>query len=160
MSDDYKFRLVSRRGGKIGANAFALPDGTVGLTDELVEKAQTLSEVELVFAHELGHVVNRHGLRHVLQSSTVAQLIMAITSDVSSAAALASALPTLLVGKHYSREFEKDADRVAYDYAISRGISPRHFINLLDRLSDTDSDLGFLSTHPSVEDRSQIFSAQ
>ena len=160
MSDGYKFRLVFRRGGKIGANAFALPDGTVILTDELVEKAQTLSEVELVLAHELGHVVNRHGLRQVLQSSTVALLIMAITGDVSSAAALAGALPTLLVESHYSREFEKEADRVAYDYAISRGISPRHFINLLDRLSDTDGDLGFLSTHPSVQDRSQIFSVQ
>ena len=160
MSDGYKFRLVFRRGGKIGANAFALPDGTVILTDELVEKAQTLSEVELVLAHELGHVVNRHSLRQVLQSSTVALLIMAITGDVSSAAALAGALPTLLVESHYSREFEKEADRVAYDYAISRGISPRHFINLLDRLSDTDRDLGFLSTHPSVQDRSQIFSVQ
>ena len=160
MSDGYKFRLVFRRGGKIGANAFALPDGTVILTDELVEKAQTLSEVELVLAHELGHVVNRHSLRQVLQSSTVALLIMAITGDVSSAAALAGALPTLLVESHYSREFEKEADRVAYDYAISRGISPRHFINLLDRLSDTDGDLGFLSTHPSVQDRSQIFSVQ
>jgi Zn-dependent protease with chaperone function len=160
MSDDYKFRLVFRRGGKIGANAFALPGGTVILTDELVEKSQTLSEVELVLAHELGHVINRHGLRQVLQSSTVALLIMAITGDVSSAAALAGALPTVLVESHYSREFEKEADRVAYDYAISRGISPRHFINLLDRLSDADGDLGFLSTHPSVEDRSQIFSAQ
>jgi Zn-dependent protease with chaperone function len=160
MSDDYKFRLVFRRGGKIGANAFALPGGTVILTDELVEKSQMLSEVELVLAHELGHVINRHSLRQVLQSSTVALLIMAITGDVSSAAALAGALPTVLVESHYSREFEKEADRVAYDYAISQGISPRHFINLLDRLSDTDSDFGFLSTHPSVQDRSQIFSAQ
>ncbi len=160
MSDGYKFRLVFRRGGKIGANAFALPDGTVILTDELVEKAQTLSEVELVLAHELGHVVYRHSLRQVIQSSTVALLIMAITGDVSSAAVLAGALPTLLVESHYSREFEKEADQFAYDYAMARGISPRHFINLLDRLSDTDGDLGFLSTHPSVQDRSQIFSAQ
>lgn len=49
---------------QIGANAFALPDGTLVVTDELVELAgDNDDEVLAVLAHELGHIHERHGLR-------------------------------------------------------------------------------------------------
>ena len=46
-----------------------------------------------VLAHEIGHLVHRHGLRHALQSSTVALVIVAMTNDVASLSAFAAATP-------------------------------------------------------------------
>ena len=158
MPAGYQFNLVFRKGERIGANALALPAGTIILTDELVNEAIDLHEIELVLAHEIGHIVHRHALRALLQDSTVALLMVAVTGDVSSIALVAGALPTWLVEAHYSREFEIEADQFAYDYATTRGIPPRHFINILDRISNGQGDAGFLSTHPSAEDRNQIFS--
>ena len=54
--------LLFRDGGKFGANAFALPSGKIIVTDQL---ASLLNDEQIVgvLAHELGHVVYRHGMR-------------------------------------------------------------------------------------------------
>ncbi|MGI8747490.1 MAG: M48 family metallopeptidase, partial [Deinococcus sp.] len=64
----YRFRLLFRDGGgSVGANAFALPGGTVFLTDELVRLARGDAELMGVLAHELGHVEHRHAMQGVYQ---------------------------------------------------------------------------------------------
>lgn len=60
------YRLLFRRGGRVGADAFALPSGAIIVTDELIALAKHEYEVVAVLAHEIGHVRNRHGLRHAL----------------------------------------------------------------------------------------------
>ena len=67
-------RLELRAGGAMQANAFALPDGTVVVTDELVALAGDDDLVLAVMAHEIGHLDHRHLLRAVLQNSAVALL--------------------------------------------------------------------------------------
>src|SRR5690606_33924372 len=58
---------------RMGApNAFALPNGTVVVTDELVSLADSDHEIEAVLAHEIGHVHHRHALRMGLEASSVA----------------------------------------------------------------------------------------
>jgi Zn-dependent protease with chaperone function len=71
-------RLRFRASPKIGANALALPSGTVVMTDELVLLARHDEEVVAVLAHELGHVHGRHALRSVLQQSATVMLIALI----------------------------------------------------------------------------------
>jgi len=156
--DGYRFMLEFRDGGELGANALALPDGTVVLTDQLVRSSERLEELASIMAHEVGHIVNRHSLRHLIQNSTVGLLIMAVTGDLSAVSALAASLPTLLVDTHYSREFEREADRYAYQYLIANDISPVHFNNIIQRITEGESGGGFLSTHPSVDERILMFS--
>lgn len=67
--------LVFRKGGTLGANAFALPSGLVIVTDELVDFAENDDELAGVLAHELVHVKERHGVRHVIQQTGVFMLI-------------------------------------------------------------------------------------
>ena len=102
---DYK--VVFRQGGKVGANAFALPSGIIILTDELVELSEDDDEIISVVAHELGHLVHRHSVRMVLQDSAVAVLIATITGDPFSTSSLVVALPTLLVNKNIRASLKK-----------------------------------------------------
>ena len=71
----YGFHLELRRSEVVGANAFALPDGTIVVTDALVHLAENDEELLAVLAHEIGHVVHHHALRSVMQNSAVALLL-------------------------------------------------------------------------------------
>ena len=150
--------LVFRRGAMLGANALALPSGTIVLTDELVELAQVDAEVEAVLAHEVGHIVHRHSLRQVIQNSLVAVGVILVTGDLSSSTSLVAAVPTILAETSYSRAFEREADAYAVAYLRERDIDTIHFANLLRRMEESADDTGipgFLSTHPTTKDRAQ-----
>lgn len=152
----YDFELVFRRGGSFGANAFALPSGTVVLTDELVDLAQHEDEIVGVLAHEVGHVVHRHGLRHAIQGSALAFVIVVVTGDLSSTSGFVAAVPTLLAESRYSRDFEREADDHAAAWMRTHDIPVAHFAALLARLGGANDDAGllnYLSSHPASAER-------
>ena len=151
-------RLVFRASPEIGANALALPSGTVVMTDELVRLAAHEDEVIAVLAHELGHVQGRHALRSILQHSTTVVLIAVATGDLTSLGALSATLPTLLLQTKYSRAFELEADDYAAALLPRVGIPPDRLVTILQRLEDETSGgdnvlLGYVSTHPATEER-------
>ncbi|GAB3538944.1 M48 family metallopeptidase [Noviherbaspirillum agri] len=100
------------RASKMGPNAFALPNGVIIMTDELVTLARNDHAVLGVLSHELGHVQRRHSLRRMLQALGVGVVINLLVGDVSSVLAAA---PTFLLDQKYSRDFEREADRYAID---------------------------------------------
>ncbi len=67
------YSLNFREGGAIGPNAFALPSGTIILTDELVDIAGDDNDMVLaVLAHEIGHVDKKHSLRQIYRAAGTA----------------------------------------------------------------------------------------
>ena len=150
-------RLELRKGGKrIGANAFALPSGTVVMTDELVALAENDKELAAVLAHEVTHVRERHLVRQVLQTSGIFLLISTLTGDLSSITSVASSLPLILVQSGYSRRFEREADRGAVLYMMAKGWGISPYETILQRLSKAAGPEGnpsLLSTHPALADR-------
>ena len=128
------FQIYFRSGGFIGANAFALPDGSVVVTDQLIALSTHQDELGSVLLHEIGHVIHRHSLRQMIRHSWLAVLGLLIIGDVSSVGSLVLALPSVLVQSAYSREFESEAD----DYALERmhdiGLNPLHFANFMERI--------------------------
>lgn len=142
--DGPQYTLEFRR-SRFGPNAFALPGGTIVLTDELVELADgNLDMVLGVLAHELGHVVNRHGMRGVSQSLLGAVLIAAVVGDSSS---LIASAPLLLGSMAYTRDLEREADDHAIRTLRENGISPavmaeffRRIAQLTDERSDDDNN--------------------
>lgn len=148
-----QMRLRFARSPSIGANAFALPDGSIYMTDALVELAQDDEELLAVLAHEAGHHVHRHGLRQALESSSVLLLTGLLFGDVSGSS-LAVAIPAALLNSGFSRGHEREADTYAFDLLKRRGHSPRAFATMLARLEKAsgargaDQVLGYLSTHP------------
>ncbi|RYF79400.1 MAG: M48 family metallopeptidase [Comamonadaceae bacterium] len=101
---------LSLRSG-MPANAFALPGGQIVMTDALVRAAEhaKLGDDALVgvLAHEMGHVVHRHGTRLVVEQGVLNVGLGLALGDVSS---LVSTASTVLTSLAYRRSHEREAD--------------------------------------------------
>lgn len=153
-----RYRLVFRKSELLGANALALPSGTIVITDGLIALAEDDRELLGVLAHEAGHVDRRHGLRNVLQNSIVGLVVAWFIGDVST---IAAAVPTALIEANYSRELEREADTYAVEVLRANDISVRHLADILRRLDeesghgDAAGALRYLSSHPATSERLQ-----
>ena len=160
--DEHDYELLFRSSEIFGPNAFALPSGTIVLTDQLVDLAENDEELISIMAHEIGHVVHRHSMRSVLQNSAVALVLIAVTGDAFSSSAFSAALPLLLIQAKFSREFENEADHYSYDYLVKNNLDLHHFANILQRITDDQSleieeSFKYLSTHPITSERIKKF---
>lgn len=156
IGGNYAYKLELRSSPSMGANALALPSGTVVVTDELVKLAQNDREIIGVMAHEVGHVIQRHSLRGVYQSVSVVLVVSLLLGDVTSPTSIAASMPTLLIQSGYSRNFERQADAVAGHYMIAQGWGTEPLQNILDRLTKSSGGSGkasMLSSHPGTEER-------
>jgi hypothetical protein len=150
------YTLTFRTGKKIGANAFALPSGTIVVTDELVSLSESDDELAAIFAHEIAHVKHRHALRNILQSTGVFFLVTLLAGDMTSITSFAAFLPTLLIESGYSREFEMEADQAAASFLIAGGRGTAPFRKMLEKLDMSQPGalkLGVFSTHPETKKR-------
>lgn len=168
-------KLVFRGSKLAGPNAFALPNGTIVLTDAMVIHIAGVAETRRnlsgeradrlagVLAHEIGHVQERHGLRYMLAASLFGTLSWSLFGDFS---AIAAGAPTLMLQLQYSRAMEADADGYAADLLKQHGISPKHLADLFESLdarpkrtpqanlpSWLRNATDYLSTHPAPEER-------
>lgn len=131
---DQQVNVLFRAGGTMGANAFALPGGTVIFTDELVILAANDEQLLAVYGHELGHLDRRHGLRRALQGSIVAIAATLVTGDATATSDLLAAVPLMLTDLAWSRDFEREADAFALDYLNAQDIDPASFAGIMQRL--------------------------
>lgn len=152
------------RSGKIGANAFALPDGTVVLTDEIV----TLMEREphaltAVLLHEIGHVEHQHGMKQLARATATSMLFAMLLGDIEGASEVIIGAGSSLIDNAFSREMESEADRFAHHQLKQLGLSPGHFATAMRLLAESthqslDEEEGrhwtyYLSSHPEVLER-------
>lgn len=145
--------LEVRSAPTIGANALALPGGTVVVTDGLVHLSKNQEELAGVLAHEFGHLERRHVLRSALQNAGILAAAGALLGDASSVVVFGS-LPALLASLKYSRDMETEADDFALNWLRSRGIPPEQLAGILERLSaqpNAQQIFSYLSTHPDPE---------
>ena len=165
----YRLKILFRKGRRVGPNAFALPDGSIIFTDEMVRLAAHDDELLAVFSHEIGHIVHRHALRSIIQDSFLGFALLAITGDIAGSSELFLGLPVLLTELAYSREFEREADRYALSYLKSHGIPPMHFVRLMRRIEQKAAEksglpegkwMHYLSTHPMKKERYRPFEQQ
>jgi Zn-dependent protease with chaperone function len=121
-----------REKGMIGPNAFALPGGTMIMTDAMVELFDAEPDVLTgVLAHELGHVRQRHGMRMVVQASLIGLLSSIVLGDFSS---LLAAAPVVLSQAGYSRDAEREADAFCAAFLKAAAVSPALMISLFEKL--------------------------
>jgi Zn-dependent protease with chaperone function len=152
------YQLLIRDAPHIGPNAFALPDGRIVMTDQLVAMAQNDAEIDAVFAHEMAHVNHAHGLQRVYQASLVPAAIAFITGDASQMAQFAAVLPGILLQSAYSRAFEQQADDDAAALLRGHGEDPGHLADLLERMEHKSCGKGgcgpsWLGSHPATAER-------
>ncbi len=128
------YRLLLRHAPAIGPNAFALPDGAIVATDQLVAFAHKGAELQGIFAHEMAHVDRTHGLQRIYQASLVPAAVAFITGDISQVGQIAVILPGILLQSAYSRTFETEADDDAAALMRRMGQSPAPLADILDRI--------------------------
>ena len=160
--------LVFRK-SRIGPNAFALPGGTIVMTDELVELVDGDTQVlTAVLAHELGHVEHRDGLRMLVQVTVLGSISSMLLGDFSTVLAAA---PALLGQAQYSREAEHQADVYSLRVLKAAHIAPSSMVKLFDKLAEQrnkdkpkanekpeESLLGIaFASHPTNEERIAFF---
>lgn len=153
-------------------NAFALPGGFVGLNTGLLLAAQTESELASVFAHEMGHVTQRHIARMISeQKSTTPALLGAMilailasrsggasSGDVAQAAVAGSQAAAIQQQLNFSREAEREADRLGFQTLVAAGFEPQGMPDFFQRLQQStrlyeNNAPGYLRTHPLTTER-------
>jgi Zn-dependent protease with chaperone function len=154
-SEDYKLNF--RKGGFIGPNAFALPDGTLVVTDELVELAgNDLQMITGVLAHEIGHIEHEHSLRQLYRAAGIAGLVMLVAGDVGSAMEDILTQGGGLLALSHSRDAEAEADRRSVELMRAAGLDAtaieRFFAMMEEKFGDS-SKTSMLATHPGTPER-------
>jgi len=161
-----RLRLDFRKAPALGANAMALPSGTIFITDDLIAALDD-RHVMAVIAHEAGHVDKRHGLRKIIQSSVIGILVTWYVGDIS---AVAAAAPTALMQAKYSRDLEREADAYAVEVLRLNSMPPSLLAEALEGLERSHAEqpgkasqsgaLAYLSTHPATSERLEWLRAQ
>ncbi|MFL6664862.1 MAG: M48 family metallopeptidase [Rhizobacter sp.] len=155
-------RLVFRK-SQVGPNAFALPGGTIVMTDELVDLAGA-DEAMLVgvLGHELGHLRHRHGLRQLVEVSVLGALAALWVGDFST---LLAGVPAWIGQAGYSRDAEREADAESVRVLRAAGLSPLAMVRFFEAMAASREGRAraavpmSISTHPADEERVAFFRA-
>jgi beta-barrel assembly-enhancing protease len=156
--------------GDNSINAFAMPGGYIGINMGLVLLTQTESELAAVVAHEIAHVTQKHYARQLddqrknswMSIAGLAAAILAARSgngDIVQGAILGSQAAAVQSYLNFSRDNEREADRIGFQYLTRAGFDAGAMAAFMERLSksstlnDTSGVPGYLRTHPMTIDR-------
>lgn len=156
----YSFHVIDQR----EINAFALPGGPIFVNLGTIQAADNEAELAGVLAHEISHVVQRHGTR-AASKQMAAQLPLAIMAGLmgrSTLAQMAQLGISFGVGSyflHNSRESESEADLLGTDIMYDTGFDPHAMAEFFNKLEEQSGKQGavaqFLSDHPDPGNRAQ-----
>lgn len=136
-------------------NAFALPGGQIFITMGLFKRLKSEDQIAAVFAHEIGHVINRHGAEHLAKQELTQGLIQATDIATGDPGMLQRFIGSM-VNMKYGREDELESDRYGVKYLIDAEYKPDAMIEVMTILKDASGGSTrpeFMSTHPSPDNR-------
>jgi uncharacterized glyoxalase superfamily protein PhnB len=155
-------------------NAFALPGGPMFINRGLVDAAASEAELAGVMAHELAHVLLRHGTANAskaqnpwLQLGQIAGIIGGAVVGGAKGEVIAQGsqfgLGTLLL--KYSREFEKQADLLGAQIMARAGYDPRALAQMFETIERASKSAGgsgpqWMSSHPNPGNRTQYINQE
>lgn len=156
----YAFKVVNDS----SPNAFAMPGGNIAITRGLLVALENEAQLAAVLGHELGHVTARHSLQN-LQRGILLNLGLQVLSYGSSGtsysvlARQAGQVAGSILDSSYSREEEREADRLGIDYMVKAQYSPKGAVELQEFLAKKSGEgeaqwlQGLFRTHPFSKER-------
>ncbi len=138
-------------------NAFALPGGQVFITEALYRDLETEGQLAGVLAHEIGHVISRHGNKQMARQGLFQGLAGAIgvLGGTQQSAQMAQMISSAISMK-YGRDAEIESDDWGVRLTYQAGYDPRAMegvMRILDEAAGGQSPPEFLSTHPKPANR-------
>jgi predicted Zn-dependent protease len=144
-------------------NAFAVPGGHIYVNRGLIERADNVSELAGVLAHEIGHVAERHSIEQLQRAQGANTLLTILYGGILrrnpgqvEQVGVQAAGSAVFAG--YSRDAEREADRVAVPYLVRTGYNPNglpsFFQELLTEQQRNPSRVQqWFATHPTTQER-------
>ena len=154
-------------------NAFALPGGYLGVHLGLISAVSSADELASVLAHELSHVTQRHIARMIAQQGRQGPLVMGAmilgmlaASRTPSASGMSAANAVMVGGQaaaiqsqlNFSRDMEREADRVGYGVMTEAGYEAQGFVTMFEKLQQAarlndNGSFPYLRSHPMTTER-------
>ena len=155
----YQFKVVDAA----EINAFALPGGFIYVHRGLIEAAGTEDELAGVLGHEIGHVVARHGAKQA-QRAAIASLGLRVLGSVlgrgtgGQIGTMAAELVTAGTFMRFSRDAEREADRLGAKNVVAGGHDPHGMVTFFEKLDmlregQANAVERFFASHPSPAER-------
>lgn len=166
LRERFAWRLLLGRDRSV--NAFALPGGYLGVHLGLIAVVTSDDELASVLAHELSHVTQRHIARSVeSQAKMTPWMLGTMILGALAASKSPQSAQALIVGGQaaaiqsqlsYTRDMEREADRVGFGVMTQAGYAPEAFASMFEKLQQSTrlSDSGafpYLRTHPLTTER-------
>lgn len=146
-------------------NAFAVPGGHIYLNRGLIERSENMSELAGVLAHEIGHVVHRHGIDQMERAQTANTALgvlygVLLGRNPSGVEQVGIQVGGSAIFAGYSRDAEREADATAIQYLVASRIDPRGMVSLFEKLlaerqRNPAAVERWFSTHPTENERIQ-----
>jgi len=150
-------------------NAFALPGGFIGVHTGLITASDSESEIASVLGHEIAHVTQRHIARQIgIQKQMQVPMMIAMAAALllgRSRPDLATGATTAIQGGAiqsqlaFSRDFEREADRLGFQTLYGAGYDVRAMAEFFEkmqrytRLMDSGAVPSYLRSHPVTTER-------
>ncbi len=149
-------------------NAFALPGGYFGLHLGLVGAVATRDELASVLAHEITHVSQRHIARQITRQNQQSPWLMgamilgaiAASKNPQAAGAVVSGAQAVSAQTqlNFSRDMEREADRIGFAILQEAGMDVRGFTGMFDKLQaanriNDNGSFPYLRSHPLTTER-------
>jgi predicted Zn-dependent protease len=140
-------------------NAWCMPGGKIAVYTGIIDKLKlTDDELAAILGHEIAHALREHGRERASQQMAQSLAVGVLGAAVGlgdAGQSVAGLVADVTFGLPYSRQFEREADRIGVELAARAGYDPRAAINLWQKMAKLGGGgtPQFLSTHPSDESR-------
>ena len=153
-------------------NAFALPGGFIGVHLGLIAMTASRDELASVLAHELSHITQRHIARSIANSKrqsllSLATMVVGLLAASRAGSSSIDAANAAIVGSqalavqgqlNFSRDMEREADRVGFALLSGAGYAPGGMAAMFEKLDQSSrlNDSGgfpYLRSHPLTSER-------
>ncbi len=152
----FKYSLNFRNSGALGPNAFALPGGTIVITDELILEFPDEDVIAAVLAHEIGHVEHQHSLQQIYRALGMAGMVTMIAGDAGPLLEDVLLEGSAILSLSHSRKHELQSDNYSYELLKLADYQPDGLIQFFDKMDEIQTlpkDGEWMMTHPVGEKR-------
>jgi predicted Zn-dependent protease len=157
----YSFRVVNA----VYVNAYAFPAGSIAITRGMIANLGSEAELAATLGHEIGHVSARHTAKVMSKGLILSGILTGLLVYLSiednpfiPLASTAAGIGSSLILAKYSRDDERQADRLGMEYMVKALYNPDGMIKLMDLLKNLQKHKpsmieAMFSSHPMSEER-------